>query len=132
MKRLLLTTSLAATLLLFSSAAFARDGHDKHGGKHDRDRHGYDNRYDDRHDHDRHGKKHYRHDNGRHYGQLKKAYRRGDYVPVTYWEPRYYVNDYRSYRLAPPPRGYRWVRPQDDRYLLVEVTTGLISQVLGY
>ena len=131
MKRLLLTTSLAATLLLSSAAAFARDGHDNKG-KHARDRHGYDNRYDDRHDHDRHGKKHYRHDNGRHYGQLKKAYRRGDYVPVTYWEPRYYVNDYRSYRLAPPPRGYRWVRPQDDRYLLVEVATGLISQVLGY
>jgi Ni/Co efflux regulator RcnB len=51
---------------------------------------------------------------------------------VVYWEPRYYVDDYRSYRLAPPPRGYRWVRPQDDRYLLVEIATGVISQVLGY
>ena len=123
MKRLLLTTSLAATLLLSSAAAFARDGHDDKG-KHDRDRHGY---YDD-HKHKHKNK----HDNGRHYGQLKKAYRRGDYVPVVYWEPRYYVNDYRSYRLAPPPRGYRWVRPQDDRYLLVEIATGVISQVLGY
>ncbi|MEO8364783.1 MAG: RcnB family protein [Pseudoxanthomonas sp.] len=127
MKGLLLTTSLAATLLLSSAAAFAHDNHGnngKHGkhGKHDQDRDGY---YD-RHEHK--GK----HDNGRHYGQVKKAYRRGDYVPMTYWEPRYYVNDYRSYRLAPPPRGYRWVRPQDDRYLLVEITTGLISQALGY
>jgi len=119
MKRLLLTASLAATLLLSSAAAFAHDGHDGKG-KHDRDRHGY---YD--------GHKH-KHDNGRHYGQIKKAYRRGDYVPVVYWEPRYYVDDYRSYRLAPPPRGYRWVRPQDDRYLLVEIATGVISQVLGY
>ena len=123
MKRLLLTASLAATLLLSSAAAFAHDDHgDK--GKHDRDRHGY---YDG-HKH----KQKYKHDNGRHYGQIKKAYRRGDYVPVVYWEPRYYVNDYRDYRLAPPPRGYRWVRPQDDRYLLVEIATGVISQVLGY
>ena len=37
-----------------------------------------------------------------------------------------------DYRLAPPPRGYRWVRPQDDRYLLVEIATGVISQALGY
>ena len=124
MKRLLLTTSLAATLLLSSAAAFARDNDDK--GKHDRDRHGY---YDD---HDHKNKNKNKHDNGRHYGQLKKAYRRGDYVPVVYWEPRYYVNDHRSYRLAEPPRGYRWVRPQDDRYLLVEIATGVISQALGY
>lgn len=121
MKRLLLTTSLAATLLLSSAAAFARDGHDDKD-KYDRDRNGY---------YDGHKHKH-KHDNGRHYGQLKKAYRRGDYVPVVYWEPRYYVNDYRDYRLAAPPRGYRWVRPQDDRYLLVEIATGVISQVLGY
>lgn len=123
MKRLLLTTSLAATLLLSSAAAFARDGHDGKG-KHDRDRHGY---YDD-HKHKHKNK----HDNGHHYGQIKNAYRRGDYVPAVYWEPRYYVNDYRSYRLAPPPRGYRWVRPDNDRYLLVEIATGVISQVLGY
>ena len=120
MKRLLLTASFAA-MLLSSAAAFARDNHDDKG-KHDRDRHGY---YD--------GHKHKgKHDNGHHYGQIKNAYRRGDYVPAVYWEPRYYVNDYRSYRLAAPPRGYRWVRPQDDRYLLVEIATGVISQALGY
>jgi Ni/Co efflux regulator RcnB len=123
MKRLLLASSLAATLLLSSAAAFARDNHDDKG-KHDRDRdrHGYYDGHKDK------GK----HDNGHHYGQVKKAYRRGDYVPQAYWAPRYYVNDYRSYRLAPPPRGYRWVRPQDDRYLLVEIATGVISQALGY
>ncbi len=124
MKRLLLTTSLAATLLLSSAAAFAHDDDDQ--GDRYRDRHGY---------YDGHKHKHkykYKHDNGRHYGQVKKAYRRGDYVPVVYWEPRYYVEDYRDYRLAPPPRGYRWVRPQDDRYLLVEIATGVIAQVLGY
>jgi Ni/Co efflux regulator RcnB len=51
---------------------------------------------------------------------------------VIYLQPRYYVQDYRTYHLAPPPRGYRWVRPENDRYLLVEAAKGLISQVLGY
>ena len=36
------------------------------------------------------------------------------------------VNDYRRYRLAPPPRGYRWVRADND-YLLIGVTSGIIS-----
>jgi Ni/Co efflux regulator RcnB len=123
MKRLLQTASLA-TLLLSSATVLAdpphKHGNDKHGNGH-----GY---YDSKH-----GGKHLgKHDNGRHYGQIKQAYRRGDYVPVVYMEPRYYVEDYRQYRLAAPPRGYRWVRPVDDRYLLVEVATGLISQALGY
>jgi Ni/Co efflux regulator RcnB len=136
MKRLLLSTSIAV-LLLSSTTAIARDhGKDKHD-RDDDDRYGYDHRgdrdddrderrYDDRRHDDR------RHDNGRHLGQIKHGYRRGMRAPVVYLQPRYYVNDYRHYRLAAPPRGYRWVRPADDRYLLVEVATGLISQALGY
>lgn len=131
MKRLLLSTSIAV-LLLSSAAAMARDhDKDKHG-RYDDDRHGHndrDRRDDDRRDHrydDR------RRDNGRHLGQLKHGYRRGERAPVVYLQPRYYVTDYRRYHLAPPPRGYRWVRPADDRYLLVEITSGLISQALGY
>lgn len=66
----------------------------------------------------------------------QKAYRRwsrGQYIPVEYRQPRYYVNDYRAYRLAPPPRGYSYVRPYDydDTYYLVELATGLITQILG-
>lgn len=159
MKRLLLTTSIAA-LLLSSVTAFAGPGKDK--GHDDRrshvqgnyrdddrgDRRGddrYDRRGDDRYDHrdddrrygaDRRGNNDYRHDgrhdNGRHLGHYKHAYRRGQRAPAVYLQPRYYVQDYRTYRLSAPPRGYRWVRPDNDRYLLVEVATGLISQVLGY
>ncbi|MCH4545842.1 RcnB family protein [Rhizobium changzhiense] len=40
------------------------------------------------------------------------------------------VNDYRRYRLAPPPRGYRWVRADND-YLLIGVTSGIISSVIA-
>lgn len=39
------------------------------------------------------------------------------------------VNDYRRYRLAPPPRGYRWVRADND-FLLIGVTSGVISSII--
>lgn len=132
MKRLLLTTSIAV-LLLSSAAAMARDhGKDKHD-RYDDDRYGYNDRRD-RDDDDRYDRRYddRRHDNGRHLGQIKYGYRRGMHAPVVYLQPRYYVTDYRRYHLAAPPRGYRWVRPADDRYLLVEVASGLISQALGY
>jgi Ni/Co efflux regulator RcnB len=72
------------------------------------------------------------HDQGRHLGWYKQQWKRGDRLVWADVEPRYYVEDYRVYRLSPPPEGYRWVRPMDDRYLLVQVATGLISQALGY
>ena len=73
-----------------------------------------------------------RHDNGLHLGWYKQHWKRGERIPVAYLEPRYYIDDYRAYDLAPPPPGYRWVRPMDDRYLLVQVATGLIMDALGY
>lgn len=141
MKRLLLSASLAI-LALSSATAFADSGHGKQGkhqkqGKHAQhlDDRRYDSRYDrrdDRHDDHRNGHRDGHHDNGRHLGWQKQSFRRGERVPVGYLQPAYYVRDYRTYRLAPPPRGYRWVRPADNRYLLVQSTTGLISQILGY
>lgn len=40
------------------------------------------------------------------------------------------VNDYRRYRLAPPPRGYHWVRADND-YLLIGITSGVISSIIA-
>lgn len=40
------------------------------------------------------------------------------------------VRDYRRYRLAPPPRGYHWVRADND-YLLVGIATGVISSIIA-
>lgn len=73
-----------------------------------------------------------RHDNGRHEGWYKQQWKRGDRVPYADIDPRYYLDDYAHYRLREPPRGYRWVRPMDDRYLLVEIATGVIAEALGY
>lgn len=39
------------------------------------------------------------------------------------------VRDYRRYRLSAPPRGYHWVRV-DNEFLLVGVATGLITSVI--
>ena len=77
----------------------------------------------------------YRHDQRRAYNQQRKDYRRwarGQYIPRDYLGSRYYINDYRTYRLAPPPRGYVWVRPyrDDGTYYMVQLATGLIAQAL--
>lgn len=116
MKRLLLATSIA----LISLSATAALAAPRHGSP---DKHAHHWARADGH------KLH--HDNGLHLGQHKQAFRRGEHVPTVYLQQRYYVQDYRTYHLAPPPRGYRWVRPDDGRYLLIATATGLISQILG-
>src|SRR5262245_6589840 len=91
MKRLLLAASLA--LLSLSSVAIAKGhGHGGHGG----------------------GGPGWDHPPGNHYGWHK-----GERVDVVYLQPRYYVEDYREYRLAPPPPGHRWIRDPDGRFILV-------------
>ena len=141
MKYRILTTAIAA-IVLASTPAIAKDKHKhKHkNGKHDVvlvDRNHRGDRIivvdDDRFD--RRGnnpKAQGRHDNGLHLGWYKQRWQRGERIPVAYLEPRYYVDDYRTYGLAPPPAGYRWVRPRDERYLLVQVATGLVLEALGY
>ena len=103
---LLLATSIA--LLSLSTGAIAK-GHGRGHGGHDGDRHGD---YDD-------------HPPGKH-----KGWHKGDRVDVVYLQPRYYVEDYRVYRLAPPPPGHRWIRDPDGRFILVAVATGIIADIL--
>ena len=140
MKHRILTTAIAA-IALASPPAIAKNKHThkhhKNGGADavvvvDRDHRG------DRIilvDDDHRGnnpKAQGRHDNGLHLGWYKQRWNRGERIPVAYLEPRYYVEDYRTYGLRTPPDGYRWVRPMDDRYLLVQVATGLVLDALGY
>lgn len=54
-------------------------------------------------------------------------WRRGAYLPTYY--RGYVVNDYHRYRLRPPPRGYHWVRANND-YVLAAIATGLIFEVI--
>ena len=120
MKRMLATTSIAA-LLLSSAGAFAQPDRHQHKHKH--------------HGPPGHAMQHQRghHDNGLHLGWYKQDWRRGQRVPDAYLQPRYVIRDYRAYDLAPPPSGYGWVRPypNSNEYLMVQLATGLIMQVLG-
>lgn len=141
MKRSILSTAIAAGALSFalaSAPAVAKQKH-KHKKHHKQDHVvvvDRDGRYDrvivvDDHP-GNNPKAQGRHDNGLHLGWYKQQWRRGDRIPVAYLEPRYYIDDYNRYGLRAPPDGYRWVRPMDDRYLLVQVATGLILDALGY
>lgn len=62
-------------------------------------------------------------------GYQARHWQRGHYLPASY-RAAPYVIDYRAYRLAPPPRGYHYVRV-DDRAVLVAITSGLIAEVLS-
>ncbi|HEY8329595.1 MAG TPA: RcnB family protein [Rhodanobacter sp.] len=132
---------IALALLTTGSLALAgQGGHDR-----DRDRrgqgHGYaDHRHDGRHGDSR------RHDDRRHdyrrydtrryddrrYG-YRDGYRRYGHHPRWerghhYYGPTYVVRDYGHYRLRQPPRGYHWVRANND-YLLVAIATGIILDI---
>jgi Ni/Co efflux regulator RcnB len=115
---------MAATLLTTSSLALAQDqrDHNQRGQGHGQG----DSRHDVRHDD--HRQQGDRRDDHRRYG-YRDAPR---YDRHRHWErghrydgPTYVVHDYGHYRLRPPPRGYHWVRADND-YLLVGIATGII------
>jgi Ni/Co efflux regulator RcnB len=122
MKRLL-TATLALSLLAGAGAASAQPRHD--------DRHA--DRHDDRRDDRRDNNGRYeqgRHDNGNHYGQKKHRWARGQRLDRAYYSDRSYYVDYRAHHLRAPPRGYQWVRADND-YALVALTTGLIASIVA-
>lgn len=54
-------------------------------------------------------------------------WRRGD----RYDGPRYVVDDYRRYDLPPPPDDrHRWVRDRNGDFVLIAITTGIITDLL--
>lgn len=125
---------VAITLLGAGSFALAAPGPGDHG------RHGHDRGSDRHHDNRRQDHRRY---------EVRRDYRHHDdrrYVSHGYYGPRYYghphrwerghryygptyvVRDYGYYRLRHPPRGYHWVRADND-YLLVAIATGIILDV---
>jgi Ni/Co efflux regulator RcnB len=62
------------------------------------------------------------------HGYLVRRWHDGDRLPYAYRERQYYV-DYHLYDLSPPPRGYRWVRVDND-VVLAAITTGVIMSVI--
>jgi Ni/Co efflux regulator RcnB len=62
--------------------------------------------------------------------QPSRRWDRGQRFDRRYARNYRVLNDYRSYRLQAPPRGYRWVQSDNDA-VLVAITSGLIGAVLG-
>ena len=138
--KLLIQLFIALALLGTSSLALADRGHGDHdrgGQRHSQRDHRQDRRpVERRHaDYSRHGHNDYRRDNRR-YGYHRDyrhnqrpvypRYRHTRWVRGhRYHGPTYVVSNYGYYRLRPPPRGYHWVRANND-YLLVAITSGII------
>lgn len=59
------------------------------------------------------------------YAAPRHHWRRG----YRYSGPTYVVRDYGYYRLRQPPRGYHWVRADNNDYLLVAIATGIIMDI---
>lgn len=61
-------------------------------------------------------------------GYQARAWRHGDRLPYSY-RTRIYVVDHHRYGLMAPPRGYQYVRVNND-VALTAVTTGIIASVI--
>jgi Ni/Co efflux regulator RcnB len=62
-------------------------------------------------------------------GPPAKHWGRGQRMPSNYYRDRGHYVDYRHYRLRAPPRGYQWVRTDDNQFAMVALTTGLIAAI---
>jgi Ni/Co efflux regulator RcnB len=147
MKRLVAATALTVALISGVVTTAQADNRDHHDRRYDyrQDRHDdrHDSRYDrrnDRHDRDWNRSHDFRHYDGRRYsrgyyvrpsGYYYRSWRYGDRLPRAYYGRRYIVNDYYSYRLRPPPRGYHWVRVDHDVVLAAIASGVVVSAVFG-
>lgn len=140
----LVTSSLLAGLIAFSSVApaFADQrgrghgrGHDRHDDRRDRDRRDRDWNDRDYRDGYRDGR---RYDNNyRRDGYWENNYRRDWRKGDNFWNHRHrdnhyvVVNDYHNYRLPPPRYGQRYYRDNDTgEILLIAAATGLVLWAL--
>lgn len=62
------------------------------------------------------------------HGWHSHHWRRGERLPPAYREQAYVIPDAAVYHLRPPPRGYYWVRV-DNNAVLAAVATGVVLDV---
>jgi Ni/Co efflux regulator RcnB len=112
MKKIILAAVAASTLLAVPAAANADVGRN--------DRAGYSQRNDRDHQRvERHSHKVQAH-----------RWQRGQRFDRRYASNYQVINNYRAYRLNAPPRGYRYVRSNND-IVMVAVASGIIGAVFG-
>ncbi len=56
---------------------------------------------------------------------------RGDRLPNQYRQNQFIVGDWQQRYLRTPPRGYHWIRNDNDQYLMVEIRSGMIVEVVS-
>lgn len=78
---------------------------------------------------DYHGDDHRGGDHGRP-GPQPHHWARGERMSDHYHGRVVVVNDYRARHLRAPPRGYHWVRDDNNNLLLVAITTGVITDMV--
>lgn len=62
--------------------------------------------------------------------QYRNSWRKGERFESRYARNYQVIGNPRAFRLAPPPRGYRWVRSNNDA-VLVGITSGIIASVIA-
>lgn len=130
---------LGGTAAMAQPAQYQRDYQDQYQGQYqqgyadprsDRYDERYDDRRDNRYDDRRDGRRDGWDNRGGQHHHRAHAWRRGERLPSQYRSANSYVNDYGRYGLRQPPRGFRWVRADND-YVLASLANGLIVQVLS-
>lgn len=136
----ILTAAIALSIVASAGVASAQSGqqrpdqHQQQGGHDDRgnDRDRHDQRPGDNNNgnYERHASKRYkapsRYQPPR--GYQARQWHRGDKLPANY-RGRAYQVDYRHYGLSAPPRGYQYVRVNND-VVLTAVATGVVASVI--
>jgi hypothetical protein len=54
---------------------------------------------------------------------------RGDRLPDKYRQDLYVMSDWQQHGLRQPPRGYRWVRDDNNDFFLALIATGVIAEI---
>jgi Ni/Co efflux regulator RcnB len=141
----ILTAAIALSIVASAGVASAQPGqqrpdqHQQQGGHNDRGDNGRGGNDRDRHDqrpgdnnsnYERHASKRYkapsRYQPPR--GYQARQWHRGDKLPANY-RGRAYQVDYRHYGLSAPPRGYQYVRVNND-VVLTAIATGVVASVI--
>jgi Ni/Co efflux regulator RcnB/surface antigen len=139
MKRIL-TAALALSLLNGGAVLAQSSDRDHNDQRQDENQHG--NRSDrnnndqGRDDHNRNDQSRNNRDRGqdRHDDsrgrQYNERWSRGDRLPDEYRQNRYVMSDWRQHGLNQPPRGYHWVRDDNNDFFLAAISTGIIATAI--
>jgi Ni/Co efflux regulator RcnB len=60
-------------------------------------------------------------------GYYEHTWRRGERLPVAYYQRPYVIGNYRDCGLRAPPNGYHWVRVNGDA-VLAGIATGVVLE----